>query len=974
VPLREQRKVVTVLFCDVTGSTQLGERLDPESLRTLLARYFDRMRGIVERHGGSVEKFIGDAVMAIFGVPTVHEDDALRAVRAAAEMRSALPALGVEARIGVATGEVVVGTEERLATGDVVNLAARLEQAAAPGEIMLSAATHRLVRGTVEAEVVTQLVMRGKAEPVDAFRLGAVLGVSDRRHTAPMVGRDRHLRLLESTFANAREDRVCHLFTLLGSAGVGKSRLAAEFLLRADANVVRGRCLSYGDGVTYWPAVEVLKQLDARPEEPSAAAAIAALLRESDAPATASEIAWGVRTTLERSAEERPLVVVWDDLQWAEDAFLELVEHIADWSRDAPMLLLCMARPELLDRRPGWAGGKLNATTVLLEPLTPVETTELLTVLGAVDDAVRARISAAAGGNPLFLEEMLALAQEAGDDEVSVPPTIQALLAARLDQLDVPERSVLERGAVEGEVFHRGAVTALAPEAEALDVPTSLLRLVRKELVRPDRPQLPGEEAFRFRHLLIRDAAYDALPKAVRAELHVRFAVWLERHGSDLVELDEITGYHLERACRYHRDLGQPEDVSLAGTARQRLTAATQRALMREDYAAAATLAERALALVPTGQVDGPLEVDRNDAVAFSGQMDAHRALSQASVERARAAGDRGAELAIRVNMEIWEALMSPEGAIDRLEALLDQVIPELEDLSDDYALHIAYVARGLIANWRGHGAEQVAAFERSLAHARCLPERWDTQFMLGFLAEAYFFAPAPAVELLAWLDEHGSDNRAAFRIMRGAVLVMLGHTEEAMAILEAEHAAIHAQGTWADPGQAGQRMSFIAVRAGRLELADEILAEACRSLEAQGERGMFSTTAARRAVVLADLGRLEEAETWANKATDAGASDDIFTHILAQRALAKTLARRGDARAEQVARDAVNRALTTDFADEQADAYTDLADVLERAGKPGEAAEVLRTAIKLYHAKGDVTGAAAARTRVEALPAAGRD
>jgi predicted ATPase len=348
-----------------------------------------------------------------------------------------------------------------------------------------------------------------------------------------MVGCERQLGLLESAFANAREDRACHLFTVLGSAGVGKSRLTAEFLGRIDAIVVRGRCLSYGEGVTYWPAVEVVKQLDARPEEERAAAAVAALLRESEGTATASEIAWGVRRTLERAAEERPLVVVWDDLQWAEEAFLDLVEHVADMSRDAPMLLLCMARPELLDRRPGWAGGKLNATTSLLEPLTPAETDRLLTVLGEADDATRGRISAAAGGNPLFVEEMLALAQEAGDGEVTVPPTIQALLAARLDQLDEPERSVLERGAVEGEVFHRGAIEALAPEPA--DVSTRLRGLVRKELVRPDRPQLPGEDAFRFRHLLIRDAAYEALPKTVRAELHIRFSVWLEQHGRDLI-------------------------------------------------------------------------------------------------------------------------------------------------------------------------------------------------------------------------------------------------------------------------------------------------------------------------------------------------------------------------------------------------------------------------------------------------------
>jgi tetratricopeptide (TPR) repeat protein len=883
-------------------------------------------------------------------------------------MRDAFPELDVVARIGIATGEAVVGTAERLATGDVVNLAARLEQAAAPGEILVGAATHRLVRDVVDAEAVGRLPVRGKAEPVDAYRVVAVIGEPLRRDGAPMVGRERQLSQLESSFAHAREDRACVLFTVLGSAGVGKSRLAGEFLSRIDATIVRGRCLSYGEGVTYWPAVEVVKQLDARPEEDRAAAAVTALLRESDGAATASEIAWGVRRTLERAAQDRPLVVVWDDLQWAEEAFLDLVEHVADMSRDSPMLLLCMARPELLDRRPGWSGGKLNATTALLEPLTPAETDQLLAALGAAGDATRSRISAAAAGNPLFVEEMLALAQESSDGEVTVPPTIQALLAARLDQLDAPERSVLERGAVEGEVFHRGAVEALAPEPA--EVSTSVHGLVRKELIRPDRPQLAGQEAFRFRHLLIRDAAYDALPKSVRAELHARFAVWLEQHGRDLVELDEIMGYHLEQACRYRRELGQPGDASLAERARHRLKSATQRALIREDYTAAATLAERALALVPADQVDGLLELDRNDAVAYSGQMDAHRALSEASIARARAAGDRAAELAIRINMETWDTLMSPEGAIDRLEVLLDQVQAELEDLAADFPLLAANLARSLIANWRGHGAEQAAALERSVHHARRLPERWDTQAMLGFLADSYIFGPTPAGDLLSWLDEHGSDSRATFRLARSAALVMLGRIDEAMAILEAEHAAIRAQGTFSDPGLEGQRMSFIAVRAGRLELADEILADACRALESQGERATFSTSAARRAVVLAELGRIDDAELWAARATDAGASDDVLTHILAKRALAKALARRGesDAHAERVAREAVKLSLTTDFLDEQADAYTDLAEVLERAARHTEAADALQTAITLYNEKGDITGAAQAQTRVDVL------
>ncbi len=532
---RELRKTVTVLFCDVTGSTALGERLDPESLRRVMARYFEAMQAVIERHGGTVEKFIGDAVMAVFGVPVLHEDDALRGVRAAAEMRQAATMLNeelerdfgatLELRIGVNTGEVVTGTKERLATGDAVNVAARLEQAASPSEVLLGEETLRLARAGVEVEPVEPLELKGKTEPVTAFRLVAVLpdapGVA-RRAEAPMVGRERELDRLHDAFSQALRDRSCQLFTLLGAAGVGKSRLAQEFLdALEDATVLHSRCLSYGEGITYWPVVGVLKQLlGDEPRErlvelgtdEHAAETILGVLGEAEAVGSTDEIAWAVRKLLEAAAAERPLVVVVDDVHWGEPALLDLIEHIADLSRDAAILLLCMARPEFLDRRPAWAGGKLNATTVLLEPLAAPETDRLIDNLLAgagMDKELRARIDAAAEGNPLFLEEMVALLGESPAGKVVVPPTIQALLAARLDQLEAAERGVLECGSVEGRVFHLGAVHALAPNEQQL--PSRMAALVRKELVRPDRALIAGQDAFRFRHLLIRDAAYDAL-------------------------------------------------------------------------------------------------------------------------------------------------------------------------------------------------------------------------------------------------------------------------------------------------------------------------------------------------------------------------------------------------------------------------------------------------------------------------------
>ena len=578
------RKVVTVLFCDVVGSTAVGESVDPEALQELLARYFERMKGIVESHGGSVEKFIGDAVMAVFGVPVAHEDDALRACRAAVEMRDALPELDVAGRIGVNTGEVLAGTEERLATGDAVNIAARLEQSAQPNEILVGETTLELVRGAVDTEPIEPLDLKGKAEPVSAHRLVAVLVAPGRSHESRFVGREREVELIRGAWDAALTTQRSELITIVGEAGIGKSRLVAESLASIEARVVRGRCLPYGEGITYWPAVEVVKQLGVLPSDPSAAAAIRSLVGESDTGTSAEEIAWAFRKLLE---EQAPLILVLDDIQWGEQAFLDLVEGVALMSSTTAILLVCMARPELLTERADWP------VTLRLEPL-PTEAADEL--ISSLPSELRTRIARAAGGNPLFLTEMLAMAGETED--IEVPPTLRALLAARLDQLDPPDRAVLECGAVEGELFHRGAVQALAPEG--MQITPRLAVLTRKELIRPDRAQLPGDDGFRFRHLLIRDAAYEALPKTTRVDLHRRFAEWLAARGADLIELDELLGYHLDRARAYAAELGRVnESAQLGALAAVRLRAAGERAAGRGDAAAAVKLLERASSLIP---------------------------------------------------------------------------------------------------------------------------------------------------------------------------------------------------------------------------------------------------------------------------------------------------------------------------------------------------------------------------------------
>jgi class 3 adenylate cyclase len=650
---RNVRKTITVVFSDVAGSTALGERLDAESLRAVMGRYFEEMRAALERHGGTVEKFIGDAVMAVFGIPVLHEDDALRAVRAAAEMRDALTPLNdelerergvrIQVRVGVNTGEVVAGDSaggQRFATGDAVNIAARLEQAAQPGEILLGESTYRLVRDAVTVESIRSLPLKGKREAVSAVRLLAVPGVTGRRLASPIVGRDRELELLDRAFDGVVRDHACRLVTVLGAAGVGKSRLVQEFLRgRADeATIVRGRCLSYGEGITFWPVKSVISQAAGLSGQESLEAA-REKIRSLVAPAPDADLivervtetigvaktvaghrgtSWAIGRLLEELARRRPLIVVFDDIQWGEPTFHDLVEAVAEHSREAPILLLCMARPDLLDLRPDW-GEAGHATGLHLTPLTDDESAHLITnLLGGAElaDHVRSRITETAEGNPLFVEEIVAMLIDeglllrrngsvaaSGDwTRVSLPPTIHALLAARLDRLGREERAVLERGSVEGKVFHRGAVVELSPETDRPHLDGRLRMLMQQELVQPGRADFADETAFRFRHELLRDVAYEALSKAVRSELHERFAGWLEEKTAERAEaFEEILGYHLQQAHSYKAALGPVDEHGrqLATRAAERLGNAGLRAYARGDMWGAGKLLSRALDLLP---------------------------------------------------------------------------------------------------------------------------------------------------------------------------------------------------------------------------------------------------------------------------------------------------------------------------------------------------------------------------------------
>jgi class 3 adenylate cyclase/tetratricopeptide (TPR) repeat protein len=943
---REQRKTVTVVFCDVTGSTALGESTDPEALRALLARYFERMRGIVESHGGTVEKFIGDAVMAVFGVPLAHEDDALRACRAAVEMRDALPELGVQARIGVNTGEVVTGTLERLATGDAVNVAARLEQAAAAGEVLIGEPTYALVHEAVVAETVEPLALKGKSEPVAPYRLCSVLDVPERSHLTRFVGRKRELAQIVEAWERAKAQAHCELVTVVGDAGVGKSRLVTEALAGVEVRVVRGRCLPYGEGITYWPVVEAVKQLAVLPSDPTAAAAMRSLLGESDVGTSGDEIAWAFRKLLE---EQAPLVVVFDDIQWGEETFLDLVESTALLSAEAPLLLLCMARPELVEQRPGWPG------TLRLEPLPPQQADALIG--DAVSEELRERIARAAGGNPLFISEMLAMASE--NAGVEVPPTLKALLATRLDQLDEAERKVLERGSVEGEIFHRGAVQALAPEE--MQVTTRLAGLVRRELIRPDRTQLVGDDGYRFRHLLIRDAAYDALPKAVRADLHARFAAWLDEHGHALVERDEIVGYHLEQAARYQAELGQP-DPTLAERAALRLTTAGRRAFDRLDIRTASALLTRAAELTRPHRIDVTLELE---VVWVQSDIDVRASAEAAEVvaERAEAAGDRSGAMLARALMLLNRMSGGELVGVDEQVELCRAALPLEEERGDPRRLALLWEMLGIAANFRMQNDDDVYAAQQALRYRRLagdspLETRLEWPLILG---------PRPADEAMRMLDELDVGWRppGATDLPRAALLAMLGRADEAWPLAEARSSYL--QEVSGNRSQEGHLyLWLIATIEGERERACRHNADMIEVIgDGVSVAASFWSFQARE---LCYLGRPDEAEPWLRQAQAVPPRASV--RVMGPSAEALLLAARGELeQSEALARTAVARAETeTDNVWFQAWTCQDLATVLERSGRIDDTRAALERALELWERKRCLPCAERVREQIDSL------
>ena len=1021
-PPVEARKTVTIVFSDLKGSTNLGERLDSEALREIMARYFEEMQRVLERHGGTVEKFIGDAVMAVFGLPKLHEDDALRAVRAAFDMKTSLAKLNGELerrwgvqlanRTGVNTGEVVAGdqTDQRLVTGDAVNVAARLEQAAPELEVLIGEPTYRLVRGAVEVEPVEPLELKGKSERVPAYRLlsvrsGAML---PRRLDAPLVGREAELALLGDALARASAAGSARMVTVVAHAGVGKTRLLAEFLRSAsrEATVLRGHCLPYGEGITFWPLTEIVHDAGGIGEDDTPDQALAKLravvadepdlvterlatvlgLGEREFPV--EELFWASRKLFESLARERPLVVVFEDIHWAEPTLLALIEHLVD-NADAPLLVLCTARPDLLEVHGEWSESA-SAQRVELQALSTDQAGALVdNLLGSeLDRGARRRIAEAAEGNPLFVEQMVSMWIESGLlvqrdggwvpaadlSAVDVPPTIQALLAARLDRLNRDERGVIEPAAVVGRVFYRGAVETMTADELRAELDALLGALIRKEFVAPDHDTtLPGEDTYRFHHVLIRDAAYQGLLKRARADLHERAAEWLAAAmGPRVVEVEEIMGYHLERAFRYRDELGPLDDHAhrVGVRASTLLGASGRRALARGDMPAAANLLRRASGLLPrTDPRRLHLLPDLGEVLLELGEFqEAEALLSEAILEGARA-GDRRLETEATLVRLAVRFAGSPDSLGPSVVRDVERALAESEKLGDHRGIAKAYRLLGTIHGTVAHYEEAERATLRTIEHARLAGDQMLEVRNFPPYAIVSAYGPRPISEALERCEELLPAAQGDRRT-QAVVLCVLSHLHamqgsfdearreyrRAQVMLDDLGVKVLAASTSLDSGP-------VEMLAGDPAGAERELRRDLDRLEAMGERFLASSVTAYLAQAVVAQGRMDEAEALSRKCEEVVLADDAEAQSIWRRVRALAIVDRGeDRQAAKLAREAVEIIRRTDSPVLQADALVDAAEILQKAGWDAEGEPLLTEALDLYERKGDLVGAARAR------------
>ncbi len=977
------RRLVSIVFADLVGSTGLGERLDPESMHALLDRYTEACGAVIERHGGSVEGFIGDAVVGVFGLETLHEDDALRAVRAAVEMREAGAELsaelerergvGIAMKFGVESGEVFLRAGARrspFAAGDAFNVASRLEGTAPEGEILIGENTYPLVRDSVRAEPLEPLALKGRAAKVQAWRLlGREPERGERRSPAsPFVNRTGELESLREAFARARDDRACRAITVIGPAGIGKSRLVEELVAEVsdEATVAIGRCLAYGEDVTYRPLAEIVGQLggsDPRAgverllgEEEATAQLVLGAIGLSEVAAQPEEAQWAVRRLLERAAAERPLLVVVDDVHWADPTLLDLLDYLVAFSGDHPILLACLARPDFVQSRPGWVTPQPNRALMVVDPLPQTEALELVAGAGAAGDAA-ARIVDTAEGNPLFLEQLVAVG---ADDGGALPSSIQAVLSARIDRLDAGERAVLEVASVQGRSFHVGAVDELLEEDEPRTA-TYLVSLVGQQLIRSERSDLPGQDAFRFAHALIREAAYNGLAKERRAALHERVARWLEdKPGAQ----QETIGFHLGEAHRLLTELGLAgeRERDLAASAAARFESAAGAALQRGDARTGARLLERAAAMM---RPDDPARVELlprlGEALLDAGRLaDADSVLTEAIAH-----APEGSPLGARAHVE-QQLVRLQAGTGSASDEVVDSALSVLATDDDEFGQCRALWLRALRAWIEGRCADADEAMRGAAEHARSAGDQAALFELLGWRASAALFGPTPVGEGIRLCHDIREQVRtspvAEARVLQptAAVHAMAGDFDEARRLVAASDAILGELGDL--QSAVAQQEALVELLAGEPAAAEARLRTGYERLMQMGEKALLASTAAMLAQTLYAQDRLDEAAHVCEVSEQAAAEDDISAQVGWRSVRAKLLAPERWEEARDLATEAVRLAERTDFLTIHADALVDLAEVLGRGGRGDEAAASLAAALELFERKGDVASAARVR------------
>jgi DNA-binding SARP family transcriptional activator/tetratricopeptide (TPR) repeat protein len=999
------RKPVTVLCTELRVTGDAAAELDPEALDAVLGNALAVLGSTLERHGGKLAAVAGERVLGVFGVPTLHEDDALRAAQAALAARSALDAeadallaergLRLTVRCGLATGEALVGGPDAPGfAGDASGRAVALAAAAAPGEILVSDATLQLAAGALEVEQAGGGRLRLRAAQPGARPLAV-------RLDAPLVGRDAQRRRLGEAFLRALRERVPVLATVLGEAGIGKTRLARELAAQVagEATVVGGSCLPYGEGVTFWPLREVVRQagagegtheeLEALLAGEADAERVAECLSGALGPggqgaSSAVEIFWAARRLVETLARREPLLVVLDDLQWAEPTFLDLVEALAAQAERAPVLLLCLARPELLEQRPAWAAGAGQTVSVELEPLADDDATALLAALaGAPPPASRRKqLLGAAGGNPLFLEQLVASVgeQRQGEGLPSLPPTIQALLAARLERLGPGERAVLTRAAVVGVDFSLPAVAELLPEEARAPLGRHLQALAAKGLLQRPRPGL--DQGFRFRHILVQQAAYRAVPKSLRADLHERHVRWLERGDGQASDHDEILGYHLEQAYRYRTELGRtgPQERALAAQAAERLAAAGRGALMR-DPPAGARLLERAVSLLGDQPARTALLPTLGVALLESGRLeDADRVLQEA-IERSAAEDDPRVEARARVDQQLVRIQAGWSTGLAGARRVADAALGTLAEHGDDLGLCRAWCLRASIEWTEGLVGGADEAWRQAAEHARRAGDERELFDILCWRASAAVWGPAPVPEAIRRCTEIRRQVRtspvavAAMLHPLGLLHAMNGDFDQARRLVRQGNEILDELELDRLQSAVSHHEAMVEMLAGQPAVAEERLRPGYARLEGMGERALLSTTAAMLARAVQAQGRSQEADAFCLVSERTAAPEDFSTQVMWRGVRAKLLGQDGRLdEAAALAREAVRLAEPTDMLTIRADALVDLAEVLDLGGPPVEADAAAREGLALYQRKGDQVSAERVQLRLAAkAPATGR-